>query len=582
MTILFPGDRLWNRFRVDQVIGGGSDGAWLSALPEHATVGGKFLLVSLDQSTRQPASELLALLGAGQQQLAQDTSAYPRVTLPLLGPVEWIGNPARDGCAILARPSCVDLDDLLRGGPLAPAQVLRMVAALAAGLEELTSVVLRNDSRSTLADRLFRALTPLLTPETLALRSSTAQLILQPTLQRPLATRPPAYADFLAPEVYGDASLSPACLVFAAARIGVLLLSRFEKNPRSAETAWADLAAWASGKRDPARDILATAELSAIPEPLRATLARCLHRKPSRRVPSLMRLSELLNGMLREPWARGGQRCPACGFETAAGAPAGGCICCGREPDLPQETAGATRPAGEPQARPRRGDTATLLKPATQSSAVLTIPVPRGMTLIPGGSFLSGESRTPRTLRAFAIDTVPVSEGDYKQFLAATGKKPRNGGPGSLDDASDKHPVARVSWYEATEFAEFYGKRLPTIYEWEKAARGIDGRKFPFGNVFRANTGRLRISSGKNKPQSTTLVGSFPEGASPYGVLDMVGNVLQWTSSARRAGERIFRAVKGSCYLDGSAQLARCSAVQYLPPECAEAHIGFRCVQDLE
>ncbi len=125
------------------------------------------------------------------------------------------------------------------------------------------------------------------------------------------------------------------------------------------------------------------------------------------------------------------------------------------------------------------------------------------------------------------------------------------------------------------------------MHEWEKAARGVDGRKFPFGNTFKPGCGNLRAlsaenSAGEAEPAALAPVGSYKSGASPYGVLDMAGNVLEWTSSARRAGERFFRAVKGASYLDGSPQLARCAGVQYLPPETAEPYLGFRCVKDVE
>jgi serine/threonine-protein kinase len=206
------------------------------------------------------------------------------------------------------------------------------------------------------------------------------------------------------------------------------------------------------------------------------------------------------------------------------------------------------------------------------------------MALIAGGSFLSGERKIPRTLRPFAIDMTPVTEGDYKKFLTEISATPRSGGPGSRSARYDRHPVTQLTWYEANEFAEHYGKRLPTIYEWEKAARGADGRRFPYGNTHKPGCGKLRANSdsGSDSEKKTAAVGSFPDGASPFGVLDMAGNVLEWTCTARRAGERLFRAAKGACYLDGSPELARCTSVQYIRPECSEAYVGFRCVKDLE
>jgi formylglycine-generating enzyme required for sulfatase activity len=341
---------------------------------------------------------------------------------------------------------------------------------------------------------------------------------------------------------------------------------------------WAALADWASGKRDPVQEFSAHAQN--VPRELRDLLESCLSRKRSVRVNSPEKLNTLLKQISECDWAQLGHVCDACGFLLVNNA---SCPCCGRDNPAPAKSSASLRSAGTSGLRKgtttirKQGSSATL--PETGHSTAIAAGI-EGMVVIEAGSFLSGESKIPRTLRAFAIDVHPVTEGDYKKYLAASAGTPRADGPGSRDASLDKFPVTGVTWHEASDYAQFYGKRLPTLYEWEKSARGSDGRKFPYGNTFKPGAGNLRVAK-KDDPMLAEI-GSFPSGVSPYGIHDMCGNALQWTSSARRAGERLFRAVKGACYLDGSAELSRCCSVQYLPPETAVPYLSFRCVKDLE
>jgi serine/threonine-protein kinase len=161
--------------------------------------------------------------------------------------------------------------------------------------------------------------------------------------------------------------------------------------------------------------------------------------------------------------------------------------------------------------------------------------------LIPAGEFLMGSSkdRDRRTwgneeplhsivLPAFWISKTPVTNAEYERFVHATGHRvPIHWAGGIIPSGKEHHPVVFVDWFDARAFCGWAGGRLPTEAEWEKAARGVDGKIYPWGDA-RPN----RKLCNHNLFFGDTLeVGHHPDGASPYGVLDMAGNVWEWTAS---------------------------------------------------
>ena len=217
------------------------------------------------------------------------------------------------------------------------------------------------------------------------------------------------------------------------------------------------------------------------------------------------------------------------------------------------------------------------------------------MAEVPAGSFLYGYDKHEENVqRPFFIDIYPVTNRQYNLFIKSGGyskdeywsKEGIKWRKGNIVHLSyyrnfikwEQHdfPVVGVTYYEAEAYAKWAGKRLPTEKEWEKAARGTDGREYPWGDIFDKDKCNAK-ESGAGK---TTSVTKYPEGVSPYGCYDMAGNVWEWTSSWHE-DDIDANVLRGGSW-DWEKEYAHCAFREGLHPGIRSNLVGFRCIMTLE
>lgn len=231
-----------------------------------------------------------------------------------------------------------------------------------------------------------------------------------------------------------------------------------------------------------------------------------------------------------------------------------------------------------------------------------------GMVLvyIPAGDFLMGSTgedpddaldEFPQhtvTLDAYWMDLTEVTNAMYQLCVKEGGCEPPSGNESYsretyfADEQFDDYPVIYVSWVDAKAYCEWVGRRLPTEAEWEKAARGEDGRIYPWGSGINCQKANYWGQEG-GCTGDTTPVGSYPDGASPYGVLDMAGNVWEWVSSIYKPypynpgdGREEMdsskpRLLRGGSWYYATSKIVRTASRSRSDPGYTFFGVGFRC-----
>ncbi len=201
------------------------------------------------------------------------------------------------------------------------------------------------------------------------------------------------------------------------------------------------------------------------------------------------------------------------------------------------------------------------------------------LILVPAGAFQAGSEydrrdNPPRALEleSFYLTRYAVTNEQYAKFLAANSDaaKPEYWDVERFNQP--RQPVVGIGWSEAQRYCEWAGLRLPSEWEWEKAARGMDGRLFPWGGEEPDET---RANYSGDQP---TPVGSYGNGAGPYGHLDLAGNVFEWTSSLYQEDSE-WRTLRGGAFIS-EAEYLRASIRYDYRPAPRLYYVGFRCAQD--
>ena len=268
-------------------------------------------------------------------------------------------------------------------------------------------------------------------------------------------------------------------------------------------------------------------------------------------------------------------------------------------PLTPRGAARAAHPTGKGPL-PAGGGAAAKRASAPHPPAAITGPDGAPMVWVPAGEFTMGSDQGDDDeqpihrvfLDSFYLDTFEVTNGQFAKFVDAIQSEP----PWGFADQETPvvhadRPVRWVNWMEALGYCLWAGKRLPTEAEWEKAARGPDGRLYPWGND--PPTAAHAVFGLKEGDETVSPIGNREKGTSPYGVRDLAGNLYEWvldwyddafyttppTSNPRGPGAGTAKVQRGGSYINQPYRLRAAFRTKGDPTE-HDPHVGFRCAQD--